>query len=116
MQTFLGSTIFSENTPVPPEPGPIGDHGITILLAPGEPDLETDLRSDTRSVLPLGQALAREAGPGIRWMRDPTRGGVATSLNQLARDCGLGIVIAAEATDTNHVIRELLEVLERGQV
>ena len=35
--------------------------------------------------------LCREAGPGIRWMRDPTRGGVATSLNELARDCGLGI-------------------------
>src|SRR5208282_486981 len=71
--------------------GPIGDHGITILLARGELDLEADLRSDTRSVLPLIEALAREAAPGIRWMRDPTRGGVATSLNELARDCGLGI-------------------------
>ena len=42
--------------------GPIGDHGITILLARGELDLEADLRSDTRSVLPLVQALVREAG------------------------------------------------------
>ena len=57
--------------------GPIGDHGITILLARGELDLEADLCSDTRSVLPLVEALARVAGPGIRWMRDPTRGGVA---------------------------------------
>ena len=71
--------------------GPIGDHGITILLARGELDFEADLRSDTRSVFPLVQAMARGAGPGIRWMRDPTRGGVATSLNELARDCGLGI-------------------------
>ena len=39
--------------------GPIGDHGITILLARGELDLEADLRSDTRSVLPLVEALAR---------------------------------------------------------
>ena len=69
--------------------GPIGDHGITILLARGELDLEADLRSDTRSVLPLVEALVAAAGPGIRWMRDPTRGGVATSLNELARDCGL---------------------------
>ena len=38
--------------------GPIGDHGITILLARGELDLEADLRSDTRSVLPLVEALA----------------------------------------------------------
>src|SRR5271156_2917357 len=76
--------------------GPIGDHGITILLARGELDLEADLRSDTRSVLPLVEELTRAAGPGIRWMRDPTRGGVATSLNELARDCGCGMVLFEE--------------------
>jgi hydrogenase expression/formation protein HypE len=63
--------------------GPIGDHGITILLARGELDIEGDLQSDTRSVLPLVEALAAAAGPGLRWMRDPTRGGVATSLRRL---------------------------------
>ena len=70
--------------------GPIGDHGITILLARGELDLEADLCSDTRPVLPLVEALAAAAAPGLRWMRDPTRGGVATALNEFARDCGLG--------------------------
>src|SRR6202162_2880152 len=58
--------------------GPIGDHGITILLARGELELEANLCSDTRSVLQLVEALAQVAAPGIRWMRDPTRGGVAT--------------------------------------
>src|SRR5579863_2437032 len=67
--------------------GPVGDHGITILLARGDLDLEAELRSDTRSVFPLVQGLAKEAGSAVRWMRDPTRGGVATSLNELARDC-----------------------------
>src|SRR3984893_7836821 len=43
--------------------GPIGDHGITILLARGELDLEADLQSDTRSVLPLVEALVKAAGP-----------------------------------------------------
>ena len=76
--------------------GPIGDHGITILLARGELDLEADLRSDTRSVLPLVEALAQAAAPGLRWMRDPTRGGVATALNELARDCGLGVHLREE--------------------
>ena len=42
--------------------GPIGDHGITILLARGELDLDADLRSDTRSVLPLVEALAEAVG------------------------------------------------------
>ncbi len=44
--------------------GPIGDHGITILLARGELDLEAELRSDTRSVFPLVEALVSAAGAG----------------------------------------------------
>jgi hydrogenase expression/formation protein HypE len=91
--------------------GPIGDHGITILLARGDLDFEADLRSDTRCVLPLIQALAREAAPGIRWMRDPTRGGVATSLNELARDCGLGITIFEENIPVRDEVRGACELL-----
>jgi hydrogenase expression/formation protein HypE len=91
--------------------GPIGDHGITILLARGELDLEAELRSDTRSVLPLVQALVRAAGPGVRWMRDPTRGGVATSLNELARDCGHGIVLFEEKVPLRDTVRGACELL-----
>jgi hydrogenase expression/formation protein HypE len=91
--------------------GPIGDHGITILLARGELDFEADLRSDTRSVFPLIEAMAREAGPGIRWMRDPTRGGVATSLNELARDCGLGIHIFEDEIPVHDTVRGACELL-----
>lgn len=91
--------------------GPIGDHGITILLVRGELDLEADLRSDTRSVLPLVEAVARAAAPGIRWMRDPTRGGVATSLNELARDCGLGVVLFDEHLPVREQVRGACELL-----
>jgi hydrogenase expression/formation protein HypE len=91
--------------------GPIGDHGITILLARGELDLEADLRSDTRSVLPLVEALAAAVGSGIRWMRDPTRGGVATSLNELARDCGLGIRISEDSVPVRDEVRGACELL-----
>ena len=91
--------------------GPIGNHGITILLARGDLDFEADLRSDTRCVLPLVQAMAREAAPGIRWMRDPTRGGVATSLNELARDCGLGIVVFEERIPVRDEVRGACELL-----
>ncbi len=91
--------------------GPIGDHGITILLARGELDLEADLRSDTRSVFPLVEALVNAAGPGVRWMRDPTRGGVATSLNELARDCGLGIVLMEETIPVHDAVRGACELL-----
>lgn len=91
--------------------GPIGDHGITILLARGELDLEADVRSDTRSVLPMVEALAKAAGSGIRWMRDPTRGGVATSLNELARDCGLGILLSEDSVPVRDTVRGACELL-----
>ncbi|HEY3742680.1 MAG TPA: hydrogenase expression/formation protein HypE [Bryobacteraceae bacterium] len=91
--------------------GPIGDHGITILLARGELDLDADLCSDTRSVLPLIEALVKAAGPGLRWMRDPTRGGVATSLNELARDCSLAVHLSEDRIPVRDVVRGTCEIL-----
>jgi hydrogenase expression/formation protein HypE len=91
--------------------GPIGDHGITILLARGELDMEGDLRSDTRSVFPLVNALVQAAGPEVRWMRDPTRGGVATSLNELAKDSDLGIVVFEEKVPVHDAVRGACELL-----
>ena len=91
--------------------GPIGDHGITVLLARGDLDLEADLCSDTRSVFPMIEAMAQVAAPGIRWMRDPTRGGVATSLNELARDCGLGIHLREDTIPIRDSVRGACELL-----
>jgi hydrogenase expression/formation protein HypE len=92
--------------------GPIGDHGITILLARGELDLEAaTLCSDTRSVLPFVEAIARTAGPAVRWMRDPTRGGVATSLNELARDARVGVVLQEDAVPVRDTVRGACELL-----
>ncbi|HEX4748938.1 MAG TPA: hydrogenase expression/formation protein HypE [Bryobacteraceae bacterium] len=91
--------------------GPIGDHGITILLARGELDLEADIRSDTRPVLPFVQALAERAGAGVRWMRDPTRGGVATCLNELARDCDLCVTVFEERVPVHDGVRGACELL-----
>ena len=91
--------------------GPIGDHGITILLARGELDLEADLRSDTRPVLEMVEAVARAAGPAVRWMRDPTRGGVATALNEFARDSGLGVYLVEDQIPVRDEVRGACELL-----
>ncbi len=91
--------------------GPVGDHGITILLARGELDLEANLSSDTRSVFPLVEAMVQAAGPGIRWMRDPTRGGVATALNELARDCGQGLHLREDEIPVRDSVRGACELL-----
>ncbi|MEJ7760965.1 MAG: hydrogenase expression/formation protein HypE [Gemmatimonadaceae bacterium] len=91
--------------------GPIGDHGITILLARGEIDLETDLRSDTRPVYPMIEALIGRVGSGVKWMRDPTRGGVASSLNELAADARVAIALFEETVPVREQVRGACEIL-----
>lgn len=91
--------------------GPIGDHGITILLARGELDLEANICSDTRPVFPMVEAMAAVAGAGVRWMRDPTRGGVATCLNELARDCDLCVALSEECVPIRDAVRGACELL-----
>jgi len=91
--------------------GPIGDHGITILLARGELEIEADLTSDTRSVFAFIEALANVAAPGLRWMRDPTRGGVATSLNELACDARLSVVLHEDRIPVRDAVRGACELL-----
>src|SRR5262249_18316154 len=91
--------------------GPIGDHGITVLLARGDIDLDAALQSDTRSVFPFAAAMIDAVGAGLHWMRDPTRGGVATTLNELARDCGLGIVLDEDMLPIRDEVRGACELL-----
>ena len=71
--------------------GTLGDHGMAVLIARGDLDLEVDLMSDTAPVHELAAALL-ELG-AVRWMRDPTRGGLATALNELAGQSGLAIAL-----------------------
>lgn len=73
--------------------GPIGDHGIAILLARGDLDLAADVRSDTQSLWPIAGALLDACGSSLHCMRDATRGGVATVLNEIAIAADAGIVI-----------------------
>jgi hydrogenase expression/formation protein HypE len=72
--------------------GNMADHGMAVMLARGDLKLDADIRSDTAALGDL-IALLLEAAPSTRWMRDPTRGGVATVCNELARDTNLGVVL-----------------------
>ena len=73
--------------------GSIADHGTAILLARGEFELDGEIASDTRSLWPAVDALLDAAGPHLRVLRDATRGGVASALNELARASGTCIVV-----------------------
>jgi hydrogenase expression/formation protein HypE len=73
--------------------GTIGDHGVAILLARGDLDIEADVRSDTAPLWSLAEALIGACGEGLHCMRDATRGGVATVLNEIALAAEVGIVL-----------------------
>jgi len=72
--------------------GTMADHGMAVMLARGDLKLDADIRSDTASLASLVAAVLT-AAPSTRWMRDPTRGGVATVCNELARDTSLAVVL-----------------------
>jgi hydrogenase expression/formation protein HypE len=73
--------------------GAVGEHGTAIMLARGEFDLDAPIESDTRSLWPAVDALLAAAGPSLRCLRDATRGGVASVLNELARASGVAMLV-----------------------
>ena len=73
--------------------GPIGEHGTAIMLARDEFELDADISSDTAPLWGAAEALIGAAGKGLRCMRDATRGGVASALNELARASGVAISV-----------------------
>ena len=90
--------------------GPVGDHGITIMLARGELDIEADTVSDTAPLNGLVADLLR-AVPGVRAMRDATRGGVATILNEIAKAAEVGVMVSEDAIPVRPEVRGACELL-----
>jgi hydrogenase expression/formation protein HypE len=90
--------------------GPIGDHGITIMLARGELDIEADVQSDTAPLNGLVAGLL-DAVPGTRALRDATRGGVATILNEIARAADVGVVASEDDIPVRAEVRGASELL-----
>lgn len=90
--------------------GPIGDHGIAVLAARGDLAFETTLESD---VAPLNGLVERmfAAGDGIHALRDPTRGGLATTLNEIARQSGVGVTLQEESIPVRPAVQAACEML-----
>jgi hydrogenase expression/formation protein HypE len=89
--------------------GPIGEHGTAVMLARESFGLRGDLKSDAASVLPVTQALT--AIPGLRFMRDPTRGGVATVAHEIARATGYGIRLDESSIPIGDPVQSVCELL-----
>jgi hydrogenase expression/formation protein HypE len=91
--------------------GSIGDHGTAIMLARGELELDADVESDTCSVWPLVESLASSVAGDVRMMRDPTRGGVATVLNELAMEGNVGIAVDEDRIPVTEAVKGACEIL-----
>ncbi|GMV27419.1 MAG: hydrogenase expression/formation protein HypE [Phycisphaerae bacterium] len=90
--------------------GPIGNHGIAVLAARGELAFRTGLRSDTRPLNSLIEQLF-DAGIQIHAMRDPTRGGLASTLNEIAAASRAEIVIEEDAIPIDPEVAAACEML-----
>ena len=73
--------------------GPIGSHGVAIMAAREDLRFEVEVKSDTACLAPLVSALRDACAPAVHSLRDPTRGGVASALNEMASSSGVGITL-----------------------
>ncbi len=90
--------------------GPIGEHGVAVLSARGELDFQANVKSD---VAPLNHLIAAmiETSEEIHVLRDPTRGGVATTLNEIARQSHVGIVLNESSIPVRPAVSAACEML-----
>jgi len=91
--------------------GRVGDHGTAIMLARGEFELGAEIESDTRSLWPAVDALLDAAGPDLRCLRDATRGGVASVLNELARASGVAMIVREADVPVHPAVAGAAELL-----
>ncbi|AUX24247.1 hydrogenase [Sorangium cellulosum] len=90
--------------------GPVGDHGVAVMTAREGIGIETDLVSDSAPVADAVLALIR-AGVDVRCLRDPTRGGLATVLCEIASAAGIGVRVAEEAIPVRPAVADACELL-----
>lgn len=90
--------------------GPIGDHAISVLSKREGLDFGTNVKSDSGPLNCLIEKVLR-VSKKVRFMRDPTRGGVATTLNEIAEDKSFGIAIDEKAIPVREGVRQACELL-----
>lgn len=90
--------------------GTIGDHGVAILSARDSLGFTSPIRSDSAALHDLVKQMVRQV-PTIRCMRDPTRGGLATALNEICQQSGVGMLIDEQAVAIAPVVQSACELL-----
>jgi hydrogenase expression/formation protein HypE len=91
--------------------GPVGDHGIAIMLAREALDIETSIESDSASLHTLVAKLYDAVGEHVHCLKDPTRGGVATALNEMALGAEVAIALDEHVIPVHAEVRGACEIL-----
>lgn len=91
--------------------GPLAAHGMAIMSKRDGLEFETTIESDTQCVYPIVEAAIQSFGEKIKLLRDPTRGGLATSLNEIAQTTGLGIQIQEASLPIDAQVKSACEIL-----
>jgi len=91
--------------------GTIGDHGVAVMSKRENLEFETEILSDTSALHGLVADMVAAAGSGLRVMRDPTRGGLAATLNELAHQSRVGFSIEEEAIPVRAEVAAACEFL-----
>jgi hydrogenase expression/formation protein HypE len=89
--------------------GPVGDHGIAVMLAREQFGLSGDVQSDSASVLPLARAIWNL--PGLKFMRDPTRGGLATVAHEIAHAVNCMVTLQEQHVPVHDAVASVCEML-----
>jgi hydrogenase expression/formation protein HypE len=90
--------------------GSLGDHGMAVMLARGDLNLEADIVSDSAPLNGLVETIL-QAAPETRWLRDATRGGVGTVCNELASATELGVVLSERALPVHRPVAGACDIL-----
>lgn len=91
--------------------GTMADHGIAVLCQREGLSLQSEVVSDTAALNGLVKIMIEVGGPAIRVLRDPTRGGVGTTLNEIADSSKVGILLDEDALPVNEAVRGACDIL-----
>jgi hydrogenase expression/formation protein HypE len=91
--------------------GSVGDHGVAVMSKRANLGFETEIHSDSAALHGLVAEMVRVAGPSLRLMRDPTRGGLAATLNEIAQQSGVGFSIEESSIPVRPEVAAACELL-----
>lgn len=91
--------------------GSIGDHGVAVMSRRHDLKFETEIVSDSAALHELVAAMVAEGGVDLHAMRDPTRGGLAATLNEIAQQAGVGFRLEEEAIPVKPAVTAACELL-----